>query len=165
MVEDSFDRQTSPAQAGILGGLVMLGLSPLLASGCSTSGSIDPATTREAIVSTLTREDNDKTIEVQVGDSIVVRLPENPTTGFTWAIDKASDDVPPLETSEYSPAADAGVGGGGQRSLTFKAIRAGTVRLQLKLWREWEGDKSIADRFTATIRVIRGTPPGKALKL
>jgi inhibitor of cysteine peptidase len=143
----------------------MLGLSPLLASGCSTSGSIDPATTREAIVSTLTRADNGKTIEVQVGDSVVVRLPENPTTGFAWAIDKGSDDVLPLEASEYSPAAGAGVGGGGQRSLTFKATRAGTVGLQLKLWREWEGDKSVAERFTATIRVKRETPPGKALKL
>jgi inhibitor of cysteine peptidase len=164
MVENFFDRQTSPAQAG-LGGLVILGLCPLLAPASNTAGSIDPAMPREAIVSTLTRGDNDKTIEVQVGDSIVVRLAENPTTGFTWAIDKAGDDVLRLETSEYSPAADAGVGGGGQRSLTFKATKAGTVKLQLKLWREWEGDKSIAERFAATVRVIRGAAPGKARKL
>lgn len=116
-------------------------------------------------MSTLTSADNGKSIEVQVGDSVVVRLPENPATGFVWAIDKAGDDVLPLETSGYSPAAGAGVGGGGQRSLTFRAIRAGTLRLQLKLWREWEGDKSIAERFTATIRVLQGTPPGKPLKL
>jgi inhibitor of cysteine peptidase len=107
------------------------------------------------VVATLTRGDNDKSIDVHVGDSIVVRLPENPTTGFAWSIDKADAHVLRLQSSRYSPAARGAVGGGGQRSLRFKAITAGTVRLQLKLWREWEGGKSVADRFAATIRVIR----------
>jgi inhibitor of cysteine peptidase len=156
------DRQAALRQVGSAIALVMLGLFPLFPSACATSISNDPATSRGASLPTLTREDHGNTIEVQPGDGIIVRLPENPTTGFTWAIDAASDDVLPLQDSEYSAEAGTGVGGGGQRSLTFKAMKAGTVRLQLKLWREWEGDKSVTDRFTVTIRVSGGPPPGKA---
>ena len=164
MGEDFSYRRRIRAHAGSVAILVLLELPPFFASDRAASNGIDPAPVRQAMVTTLTRGDNDKTVEVQPGDSIVVRLPENPTTGFAWAIDKANDDVLRLQSSEYSPGAGAGVGGGGHRSLSFQAIRAGTVGLQLKLWRDWEGDKSVTDRFTATIRVMQGTPPGKALK-
>jgi inhibitor of cysteine peptidase len=104
-------------------------------------------------VVTLSRGDNGKTIEAQTGDSIVVRLDENPTTGFVWAIDKGNDEILPLQNSDYAMAPGVGVGGGGQRTFTFKAQKAGTVSLQLKLWREWEGDQSITERFAVTIQV------------
>jgi inhibitor of cysteine peptidase len=164
MGEDFRHRQRSRAHARNVAVLVLLGLPPFFASDRATSHGIDPVGLKQAMVVTLTREDNDKTIEVHAGDSIVVRLPENPTTGFAWAIDRADDEVLRLQSSEYSPAAGVGVGGGGQRNLTFKAIRPGTVTLRLKLWRDWEGDKSVTDRFTTTIRVMQGTPPGNALK-
>jgi hypothetical protein len=42
--------------------------------------------------------------------------------------------------------------------LSFRAVATGNVELRLKLWRQWEGDKSIVDRFAATVRVVRRTP-------
>jgi inhibitor of cysteine peptidase len=136
----------------------------LFASGGATSQGIELAGVKQAIVVTLMRADDDTTIDVHAGDTIVVRLPENPTTGFTWAIDKVRDNVIRLRSSEYSPASGAGVGGGGVRSLVFEAISAGTVRLQLKHRREWDADQPITDRFAATIRVLPGTLPGEAPK-
>jgi len=35
----------------------------------------------------LTREDNGRAVAVKVGDTVSVRLPENPSTGYSWAID------------------------------------------------------------------------------
>jgi len=102
---------------------------------------------------TLTRADHGKSIEVQVGDLITVSLDENPTTGFRWAIDKSDDDVVALQSSEYAAASGSRMGGGGQRVVTFEARKAGVAVIHLKLWREWEGDQSITQRFAVTLRV------------
>jgi predicted secreted protein len=45
------------------------------------------------------------------------------------------------------------MGGGGQRRWTFTAQKAGMATLELKLWRTWEGDASISERFTVTLHV------------
>jgi hypothetical protein len=62
----------------------------------------------------LTREDNGKTVEMEVGDSLVVQLNESPVTGFTWAV-KRCDRRLALQNSDYSPA---GAGIMGERSRT-----------------------------------------------
>jgi predicted secreted protein len=58
-----------------------------------------------------------------------------------------------LEHLGYAPSPQTAVGGGGQRSWTFIAHKAGTDTLQLKLWRAWEGEASITRRFTVTLHV------------
>jgi inhibitor of cysteine peptidase len=44
-------------------------------------------------------------------------------------------------------------GRGGTRTFTFIAKSDGTVDLQLKLLRQWEGDSSIRERFEVTIDI------------
>ena len=56
-----------------------------------------------AVVS-LTKANNGQSIEVRQGDEIIVRLPENPTTGYGWHIDRA-DGLSP-EMSEYAMGPD-----------------------------------------------------------
>ena len=102
---------------------------------------------------TLTRTDHGRSIEAQVGDRITVSLEENPTTGFRWAVDKNDDDVVALSSSEYAAAPRSRVGGGGQRVVTFEVRKTGDSAIQLKLWRAWEGDQSITQRFAVTLRV------------
>ena len=101
----------------------------------------------------LTQADNGKSFEARQGDLIVIRLDENPTTGYRWAIDKSDDAIIALQSVDYTQTPSTGVGGGGQRTFTFKAIKAGAAKIALKLSREWEGDKSIIDRFTASVQV------------
>lgn len=103
---------------------------------------------------TLTQADNGKTVDVPQGDAITILLPENPTTGFRWAIAQTNNQVVTIDGDDYTVAAGSGIGGGGTRSLVLKALQPGTVFFQLKLWREWEGDSSIRDRFEVTIRVV-----------
>jgi inhibitor of cysteine peptidase len=102
---------------------------------------------------TLTRAEDGKSIEVQVGDLIIVSLDENPTTGFRWAVDKSDEDVAALLSSEYAAAPGSKVGRGGRRVVTFQVRKAGISTIQLKRWRAWEGDSSITQRFSVTLRV------------
>ncbi len=102
---------------------------------------------------TLTQADRGKAVTLQPGQTLVMDLPENPTTGFRWAIARNDDATLALRDSNYAPAAGAGIGGGGRRTFTFVAQQPGSVNLQLKLWREWEGDSSVTERFEATIDV------------
>lgn len=103
---------------------------------------------------TLTQADNGKSITLQVNQTVVIALNENPTTGFQWAIDSSPDPLLLLTASQYlSPSQPGLIGGGGQRILTLQAHKAGTEKLQIKLWRAWEGDSSIIDRFAVTVEV------------
>ena len=112
----------------------------------------EESSNRETML-TLTSTDSGKSLALQVGNTFTVSLEENPTTGFQWAVDSTGDGLVQLQASEYIPSPGSGVGQGGQKILTFKAQRTGTGQLKLKLWRKWEGDSSIAERFTLTLQV------------
>jgi len=101
----------------------------------------------------LTRADSDKCFEVSTGDTIIVRLKENPTTGFCWNVEKGSEDIISLMSSDFALNSSSGVGGGGQRVLVFEAKKSGSGRLRIKHWREWEGDESVKDHFNIAIAV------------
>jgi len=127
-------------------GLLLLPGSPVTSQGAE-SGSPHVATI------TLTRADNGNAVALRVGDRLVLRLEENPSSGYRWALETHDENVVSLQHQEYGSSPHAAVGGGGQRSWTFIAQKAGTDTLQLKLWRAWEGDSSITRRFTVTLHV------------
>jgi len=101
----------------------------------------------------LTEADKGTTVDVPEGGEVVIRLKENPTTGYVWALDQTDDTVLALQSSDFSSTPVAGVGGGGTRTFTFTAGQPGTAHLELKLWREWEGDSSIIERYDVDIQV------------
>ncbi|MBF2079466.1 MAG: protease inhibitor I42 family protein [Synechococcales cyanobacterium T60_A2020_003] len=102
---------------------------------------------------TLTQADNGRTIDIWVGDRLDVNLRENPTTGFQWGIDQNNDEVLRVEGAEYISPTTSPIGGAGQRTFTFIGQQSGTAELRLKLWREWQGESSVVERFTVTIQV------------
>lgn len=100
----------------------------------------------------LTGSDNGKTITVHVGDEIDIALDSNPTTGFDWAIDKSNDSLLTLKQTNYQASSNL-IGSGGTDTFKFVAKSAGTVNLQLKYWRSFEGDRSISRRYAVTIQI------------
>jgi inhibitor of cysteine peptidase len=102
---------------------------------------------------TLTRDDQGSVVTAKVGERLIIRLPESPSTGYRWALDKSNEGILTLEETAYERSPTSGTGGGGQRTLTFLMQAVGTVLLQLKHWRAWEGDASITERFTLTLHV------------
>jgi inhibitor of cysteine peptidase len=100
----------------------------------------------------VTPEDNGRVVAVKVGDTISVRLPENPTTGYSWALD--SIDAQRLEAGAPAYKGEgAGLGTGGVKTWKLVARAPGRTRLGLKRWRHWEGDTSIVERFSVTIDI------------
>jgi len=104
---------------------------------------------------TLTQADNGTTIETLPGGRILVRLPENPTTGYRWTLDMGDERVISPISSEYAPRGDAAVGASGNAVLVFEARAPGEGTIRLKRWRDWEGEASVRDRYEVKVRVKR----------
>jgi inhibitor of cysteine peptidase len=138
----------------VTGRLIPLALAfLLLASGCAATNDPPLAGVREEGQLILTRPDNSRTAEIKVGQQIAVRLPENPTTGFGWAVDETSRQLLTLDRTEYTGPTETYVGVKGLRSFTFTAKQAGEVTLKLKYWRFWEGDASVTERYAVTLKI------------
>ncbi len=100
----------------------------------------------------VSHRDEGRTVQARCGDQIVVRLPENPTTGFQWAVVDVAESALTLENSDYEPAPAGGLGGGGVAVHCFRARAAGSGRLRLVLRQEWEPD-ALAERFEVAVVV------------
>src|SRR5215831_15389975 len=95
--------------------------------------------------------DRGSSVDVREGDAVVVELPENPTTGYRWAVHHIDPDVLALEASDFRSPPGAAMGAPGQRSLLFRVTGHGRADVELKLWRDWEGDDSAIDRYPFTV--------------
>ncbi|HCB15120.1 MAG TPA: hypothetical protein DEP36_16360 [Gammaproteobacteria bacterium] len=126
-------------------------------TGCATQSdqpNTSPAGSRENGVLVLTGDDNNRTAELHVGERLEIRLRENPTTGFSWAIDENDRRILALDDTAYIPPLEAGfIGARGQRTFTFTGRQPGEVALKLKYWRVLGGEGSITGRFAVTVRV------------
>jgi inhibitor of cysteine peptidase len=91
---------------------------------------------------TLTKADAGRIVPVNSGDTIVLRLEENPTTGYLWKVEQLDSRVLELMSAEYQ-AAGGGIGGGGTRKMIFRAKEAGASQLLLKCVRQWEPDNPL----------------------
>jgi len=126
----------------------------LVGSGC-VNGAKEPTGELEMSEIVIVQSDRGKTFEVRQGDLILIRLAENPTTGYRWEVDAADDQVIALQDSDYSAAPGTGIGGGGTRTFVFEAQSPGTVQVRLKLMRKWKPEDPAIDRSEVTIRVER----------
>ncbi len=151
-------RIPSPVRLNPLVSLAALTLTMILFTACAANNELPnttPAGIRENGVLVLTRADHNRTAEVRVGEQIAVRLAENPSTGFSWAIDETNRQLLALDGSDYAPPETGGfIGAKGQRTFRFTARQPGEMTLQLKYWRVWEGDSSAKERFTVILRIV-----------
>jgi inhibitor of cysteine peptidase len=100
----------------------------------------------------LVERDNGRTIELGVGDTVLLRLPENATTGYRWALDCVDPDLLCGHEARYFGHA-AAVGSGGIVEWQLDVKAPGTAAVRLKLWRHWEGETSVKGRFAVTLRI------------
>jgi inhibitor of cysteine peptidase len=100
------------------------------------------------------KTDSGTTCELEVGENFEIRLPENPTTGYTWAAVKIPEGLlrPESESFEAETADPRIVGRGGTKVMVFKALKAGSGELELRLRRPWEKDAFI-DSFVLKITI------------
>ncbi len=99
---------------------------------------------------TLTKADDGRSVRMGGADEIVLQLPENPTTGYRWQIERI-DRALELTADTYQASPTVRIGSGGVREFRFRRVAPGDARLELKHWQEWEGDRSISERFAITV--------------
>jgi inhibitor of cysteine peptidase len=93
-------------------------------------------------------------MKAHVGDQIIVKLREIPTSGYRWMPASSGDDVLTLSVSEFTPGPGSTLGGGGYRVLTFRARGAGVSKIELDLRRPWEqGEGSAVEHYQAEVVV------------
>jgi inhibitor of cysteine peptidase len=136
------------ACAVVLPLLLLAILAALGVAGCAQSTSPSSIT--------LTQANNGQTVTVHRGGTVLLTLEENPTTGYTWAIDQLNQTILGLTSSTYAVSSSSPglVGEGGTHTFTFTAKQAGTSPLDLDQCHAWECASSIIGRFAATIHVM-----------
>jgi inhibitor of cysteine peptidase len=98
-------------------------------------------------------ENSDGTeVQAHVGDTLEIRLPENATAGYRWAIEHA-DPTLLAEQSSDANYPNSTPGSGGIAILRVHAVSPGTGVFKLKYWRSFEGEAGIIRRFSVTVNI------------
>jgi inhibitor of cysteine peptidase len=89
-------------------------------------------------------------IEVGVGDEVVIRLPENGTTGYVWSLRDSGDELELVEDKLTPP--HRGVGAGGERLIKLRAIAPAHAEVVFELARAWEKAPIEERRYSVVVR-------------
>ncbi|HEY8198767.1 MAG TPA: protease inhibitor I42 family protein [Candidatus Limnocylindrales bacterium] len=104
----------------------------------------------------LTAADSGSAIEVPNGQSIVIRLDANSTTGYSWQQAPGLDESVVKFVSESYQQATASpgmVGVGGTDTWTYEAVGAGTTTIALAYQRA--SDPTATQSFTVNVTVAQ----------
>lgn len=86
----------------------------------------------------------DQTFDLTVGQSVTIKLQENPSTGYRWTIDaEASSNLPILRISDLGFSQNASgkhlLGAPGIHRWSVTAVSAGSASISFVYQRPWEG--------------------------
>ena len=95
-----------------------------------------------------------RTIEVAAGQTIVVRLCSNASTGFSWEAARVSDQAV-LQLLGHGVEAPTSilVGAAGREVWTLKARQSGTAEVSIDYSQPWTGGTKAVSQFTLGVTV------------
>ncbi len=147
----------------------LLLLAALLAAGStacavSSAGSDPEADTDESLEElkgvVLTDADNGRTVTATEGQSIIVKLAANPTTGYSWRV-ASTDRTFGYPTIVHTPSSTA-TGSGGTTKLTWKTngplSMIGTHTVRLEYQRPWAETVKPLKTFSFTVKIVAAKP-------
>jgi inhibitor of cysteine peptidase len=136
-------------------GLLLL-FAAMLLSGCSASSTPD----NKAISVEVSQNDMNsqtdvkQTVEISLTDSLVVTLPANASTGFSWTEAKISNPAIISQSNREEIASTSGLtGASGNTAWTFKALKAGQATITMDYSRPWEGGEKGVKTYTLSVTV------------
>lgn len=104
----------------------------------------------------LGADDNGTRVKMKKGQTLVVSLESNPTTGYSWQM-VPSDDGVLVQVGEAkfeeSPRGRDMVGVGGVETLRFQAKETGQTTLELAYRRPWETSEKPIETFSIQVTV------------
>ena len=102
----------------------------------------------------LLEKDAGSVVQLKQGDTLIIKLQGNPSTGFTWGAASVDTAILKLEGDPAFEAETPGLpGSGGTLTFTFKAAGTGQTELQMIYYRPWEKGTPPANTFEVTVGV------------
>ena len=100
-----------------------------------------------------TIDDAGREMQLKKGQTLVVTLEGNPTTGYSWEMAEPLDEqvLRQVGETEFKAESEA-LGAGGMQILRFEAVNAGTMTLKLVYHRPWE--EGVEPLETYSIQVV-----------
>lgn len=95
------------------------------------------------------------TVTVKPDDDILVALPANVTTGYSWSATSSNPKIVTADGTAYRARASKAMGAGGEQILTFEAQKSGTAVITLSYRRPWEKTAKAAQTVTITVTVAK----------
>jgi inhibitor of cysteine peptidase len=124
--------------------LLTLLIALIVATGCSPQQQEVKATTA----------DNGREIQLKKGQTLVVTLEGNPTTGYSWEVAEPLDGQVLRQAGEAEFKAESeALGAGGVQILRFEAANAGKTTLKLVYHRPWEKDVEPLNTYSLQVVV------------
>jgi inhibitor of cysteine peptidase len=96
---------------------------------------------------------NGTRISLPAGDSLALRLVENPTTGFRWTLVRAGEPAL-VPVGDETVAATGPPGSSGYHRWRFEARQPGQVTVELAYRRSWETTQLPARVFHLEVAVV-----------
>lgn len=126
--------------------LIVLGLV------ASLTACLPPSLFQSEMPVTVSLSDSGGTAALIPGQPLVVRLPTNPSTGYSWSYTVKGDDVLRLDSvSGVSASANGMVGSPGEQVWSFRAQGTGHSVLTYVYTRAWE--KTMPPALTVMLNV------------
>ena len=98
--------------------------------------------------------DDRREMQLKKGQTLVVTLEGNPTTGYTWEVAEPLDEQVLRQAGEPEFKAESDlVGAGGVQILRFEAVNAGQTTLKLAYRRSWEKDVEPLETYSLQVVV------------
>ena len=113
-----------------------------------------PPGNTEPIVAT--EKDDGQTLDLAKGQDLMIKLPANPSTGYTWVVlsmPSVVESVGEPAFASKAPEGSAIAGAGGTMTLTFRAVDAGAGKLDLGYMRPWETDVAPEKSYSLNLSV------------
>jgi inhibitor of cysteine peptidase len=95
---------------------------------------------------------NGQTIDLAIGQTIEIRLQENPTTGFRWQLMGGDRAVCAMTSDTFKPESGP-PGRGGKHSWIFKAVRPGKCDIEFRYRRPWADPEQFERLFQIHVHV------------
>lgn len=94
-------------------------------------------------VVTVTPDSNGDTVALSVGQTLLVALPGNPSTGYTWGEADRPEGLERVGEPSFEADSDA-AGSGGVITLEYSVVSDGNGTLELWYARPWESVQPLA---------------------
>ena len=98
-------------------------------------------------------KDNGTTVNAGKGDTIVLKLDENPTTGYRWTLSFSSGLKVTSDKYKQQAGTQTMVGAGGTHTWYIDVTGSGPQTITGAYARSWEPASKAAGHFTVTLQV------------